>query len=184
MNRLVKALLGRPDAVDRLAERPGVVPFDGLLAALGDALLRGPERVAFVNNPVLVQGLQTGYLPSINASDWLDALRVAEEEAPANETGWSTVMIPSSSSGRGLTVPQDPTGADLIVLFAGPPSAARILAYDPTQGSLVDLPTSHCSPPSWGTCSGGTCGRCKACRVWDPVTKSKAIRCRCPDQAV
>jgi hypothetical protein len=184
MNRLMKALLGRPDAVDRLAERPGVVPFDRLLAALGDALLSGPERETLANNPPLLQGLRTGYLPTISGSDWLDALGVAEEEAPANEAGWSTVMIPSSSGNRGLTVPQDPTDADLIVLFAGPPSTAQTLVYDPMQGSLVDLPSSHCSPPSWGTCSGGTCGRCKACRVWDPVTKSKAIRCRCPDQTV
>jgi hypothetical protein len=184
MNRLVKALLGRPDAVDRLAEQPQVVPFDLLLDALGDALLRGSEREALANNPQLTDRLRVGYLPTITGSDWLGALRVAEEEAPPDEAGWSTVMIPSSNGSRGLTVPQDPTDAELVVLFTGPPNAAQTLAYDPLRGSLVELPASHCSPPSWGICSGGSCGRCKACRVWDPISRSKAIRCRCPDQAV
>jgi hypothetical protein len=180
MNRLVKALLTRPPVAE-LAIQPDSVPFDLLRDALGDALFSTTEWESLSRNAGAIRDLHTGYLPTINASDWNTALRLAEETVADGRAGWWTIMIPWGSN-FGLTVPQDSTGIELIALFTGPLSNSRTIAYDVTRGSVIDVSATHCSPPSWGICAPGSCGGCKARQVWDPATRSKGIKCRCPDQ--
>jgi hypothetical protein len=182
VNRLVKALLERPDVIDLAVQREAA-PFDLLLETLGDALLTGPERESIGSDMELIQRLRAGYLQTITAPVWEAALTLAEG-APVREAGWWTVMLPASNGRRGLTVPQDSAEAELVALFTGPTDDARTLVYDPTTSSVADLLETHCSnPPIWGLCVPGTCGGCRAQPVWDPATNSKSIMCRCPDLA-
>lgn len=182
MNRLVKELLGRVSVL-RLATQGETASFDLLRDALGETLLTGTEWDSVLRNEATLQTLRMSYLPVIGASDWYAALGEADEIAPAGSTSWRTVMIPSDDSGFGLTAPQDSSDLDLIALFTGSPSNAQVLVYQPSRGSLSQLPITHCGPPSWGVCAPGTCGNCKAYKVWDRATQSKGVECRCPDQA-
>jgi hypothetical protein len=155
--------------------------FDLLQDSLGDAMVSGTELESLFGDAGVFRTLRAGYLPIINASDWDAALRLAEEPDANIRLGWWTVMLPLNNR-LGVTVPQDSGPDELIALFTGPQSNPQILAYDPVARRLAELPVAHCSAPSWGICAPGSCGGCKASRVWDPVTKSKGIRCRCPDE--
>jgi hypothetical protein len=150
---------------------------------LGAALFSETEWQSVAAKEELTQRLSAGYLRTITASDWDVALRLAEGVSSAGGPGWWTVMIPSADGQAGITAPQDFAEDELIALFTGPPDDAKTITYYPGQVSLADLSAEHCSPPSWGICSPGICGGCKARTVWDSVTQSKGIRCRCPEQA-
>jgi hypothetical protein len=184
MNRLVKALLAEPSVVDRTTRAGRQVPFTLLRAALGDTLFSASEWESVTRNGDISQVLSNAYLPVISASDWETAIRLAEDVSSTDEPEWWTVMIPSETGNAGLTAPQNSADDEVIALFTGPLSNAQTIAYDPSFGSLVRAPTGHCSPPSWGKCTGGRCGRCKARLVWDPATRTKGIRCRCPDLVI
>lgn len=180
MNRLVKALIAQPLNAE-VARRADRLPFGLLREALGASLFSGAEWEAISGNERVIRDLRTGYLPVVNSSDWTAALRLADEADVNGGSNWWTVMIPLSHD-IGLTVPQDSSDADLIALFSGSLSSAQTIAYNLAQVQSAIVPVAHCSPPSWGICAPGSCGGCKACLVWDPVTKTKGITCRCPDR--
>lgn len=128
MNRLVDALLANSEAVD-LAARDEAAPFDLLVAALGESLLRVPERELINRNDNLRQRLRACYLPSITAQDWDGALRLTDGEEIA--TGWWTVMIAATTGGIGLTAPQDASATELVALFTGSPPTQHCLFMTP-----------------------------------------------------
>jgi hypothetical protein len=182
MNRLVKALVAQPSAVE-LAVQRNTVPFDLLRELLGAALFSEVEWGSVAAEEATIERLRDGYLQVIPALAWDFALGLAEVVSSAGGTGWRTVMIPSADGQAGITVPQDSSDEELIALFTDLPLGLETIVYYPGQGSLVDLSAEHCRPPSWGVCSSGVCGGCKARIVWDSATQSKGIRCRCPEQA-
>jgi len=179
---LVEALRARPQVIN-LVGQGEVAPFKLLMETLGEALFNEPERESIVGDAGLRRSLGAGYLPTITAPDWDGALSLAERDGVGGD-GWWTVMIPAPTGGVGLTVPQDSSAAELVALFTGPVDNAGTLVYNPATGSLIDLsPGGHCRPPSRGRCAPGTCGGCRARRVWDKAA-GLGIKCRCQDQAV
>jgi hypothetical protein len=183
MNRLVRALLAQPSVVGQVI-RDETAPFAVLRDVLGDALFSESEWEAVARDEIAFQAFRTSYLPTVSASDWYAALRQADEMNPDSRSVWWTVMIPSDVGDFGLTAPENSSETELVALFSGPLSGARVFAYDLMRTSPITLPFAHCSPPSWGICAPGSCGGCKARLVWDPTTKSKGIECRCPDPVV
>jgi hypothetical protein len=181
VNRLVEALLARPHVID-LAVQEEATPFDLLTEMLDDALFSRSEREVIVGDPGLHRRLRAGYLPTITAPDWDGALTLADRNGGGG-SGWWTVMIAAPGGGVGLTVPQDSSEDKLVALFTGPADDAGTLVYDPATGSVFDLSRqAHCGPPSRGRCAPGTCGGCRARKVWNKAT-GFGIACRCPDQA-
>ena len=74
------------------------------------------------------------YLPIITATDWSSALNDADEDQ-AGGGDWWTVMIPATTRGAGVTVPQDASEDTLIALFAGHGVDVRLIVYDPSHGN-------------------------------------------------
>jgi len=178
VNRLVDALLADRQVID-LALQRNELAFDLLADRLDDALLSIHERDFISGDAALSRDLSTGYLPTITAQEWTSALSYAEERSEA-AAGWWTVMIPSISGAVGLTVPQDSSEASLVAMFTGTRPNPRTLAYDPSLGAIIDFSSGkHCGPPARGRCGPGTCGQCRACKVWDKT--GIGIKCRCPD---
>jgi hypothetical protein len=179
VNRLVDALLARPDVVSRAVERD-VVTFDFVLDALGEAALTRSEKQTVFDDAGLLHDLNASYLPTITAPQWDGALRLTRGEAIAS--GWWTVMIPAVSGLVGVTIPQDSSPTDLVALFTGPVNSAGTLVYDPTRGCLVDAPAGeHCASPSLGICRPGFCGGCRSVLVLDKT--GRGIKCRCQHQS-
>jgi hypothetical protein len=178
VNRLVDALIARPEAID-VGEGHERVPFPPLLEVLGGTLLTRVEQERIEADPDLAVTLDNGYLPTIASWEWRDALRQAEQTVD-DASGWRTVMIAAQSGEFGVTVPEDGTGEDVLVMFAPPYSMPRLLTYHPGTGTLIVISDqAHCTPPSRGICEPGTCGGCRARKVRDRT--GEAIMCRCPD---
>jgi hypothetical protein len=181
VNRLVDALLARRDVVDVAVQR-GVASFELLLASLDEGLFSEAEREIVEGDRQVLRRLRTGYLPMITAPDWDGAVSLSGPD-PADGAVWWTLMIPATTGGVGLTVPQNQLDTDWVALFVGSPDNAGTLIYDPAAGSLLEVTLgAHCGPPSRGRCAPGTCGGCRPRRVWDKAT-GVGIACRCQDQA-
>jgi hypothetical protein len=178
VNRLVDAIVARPEAIDAGAGHERV-QFQPLLDVLGGTLLTTAERERIQSDPDLEATLDSGYLPTITPQGWEDALRQAEE-AVEDAPGWRTVMIPARSGNFGVTIPDDGSGADVLAMFAPPYAAPRLMTYHPATGTVNVSPGQvHCAPPSRGICEPGSCGGCRARKVRDRT--GEAIMCRCPD---
>jgi hypothetical protein len=181
VNRLVSALIARPQVIDRTAGYDRA-SFELLLDALGDDLLSGRERDPLRSDPALSRRLREGYLPIISASEWQDALSLAANRT-ASSSGWRTVMIAAVGGHAGLTAPQDSSLPELVALFTGSYNDPGVLIYDPTLRSVTALPGgAHCGVPSRGLCSPGACGGCAPATVYDTATGGRGIKCVCPDQ--
>jgi hypothetical protein len=182
VNRLVEALIARPQVIEQAAgaQDPG---FGLLLDALGDALFSESELYRIQNDPQLRQRLEKSYLPTISAPDWEHALSLTENRT-ASSSGWWTVMVAGSSGRFGLTVPQDGSRAELVALFTGPANSTWVLVYDPALGTVSDVSGApHCGAPSRGICDKQNCSGCDSAEVYDETTQSIAIKCVCPHQA-
>lgn len=190
VNRLVKALIERPQVIELMAgqgdqrlDRQEDPRFGRLLDALDDALFSESELRRVRNDPYLRQRLGEGYLPTISAPEWDRALSLTENRAAIN-SGWWTVMVAGVSGHFGLTVPQDDSRAELVALFTGPLDSAQVLVYDPTLGMVREVTGGpHCGPPSRGDCFEGSCHSCKAYEVYDETSHLTGIKCMCSHQA-
>jgi hypothetical protein len=193
MNRLVDALLFRRDAVDLVTRLPisvtgeavleESVSFRQLLEALGDLILSRSEQRRLQGSPNIRRHLEEGYLPTISARDWENALKLARGRV-APDSGWWTVMVPATAGNVGLTIPQNDSRASAIALFNRSTTKASVLAYDPESGELSEIPgIAHCGPPSRGLCSPGLCHGCAPFQIYDKKTHAKGIKCICPDQS-
>jgi hypothetical protein len=182
MNRLVKALIARPQVIEQTAGQ-GDPSFGLLLDALGDLVFSGSELQRIQADLQLRQRLETGYLPTISAPDWNYAMSLTENRT-AIKSGWWTVMVAGASGHFGLTAPQDGSGSEVVALFTGPAASAEILVYDPALGTLGEVTGGpHCGPPSRGRCREGTCHGCEPFEVYDEASHSTGIMCMCSHQA-
>lgn len=178
MNRLVNALMARPQVIERTAGHEDA-RFGSLLDALGDTVFSESELHRIQDDRPLRQRLEESYLPTISAPDWEYALTLTENRTAIN-SGWWTVMIPGTSGHFGLTAPQDGSASELVALFTGPAASAGILVYDPALGAVKDVTGGpHCGPPSRGRCGEGICYGCAAFEVYDEATHSTGIKCMC-----
>lgn len=181
MNRLVNALMARPQVIDETAGHERA-PFGTLLEALGDDLLSGPERGILQSDPALSRRLQESYLPAISAAQWQDALTMAGNRTAAS-SGWWTVMIAAPGGRRGVTAPQNGSAPELVALFTPPYSHPGVLIYNPALRSVTELADgAHCGLPSRGRCAPGRCGGCVPATVYDAAAGGMGIKCVCPDQ--
>jgi hypothetical protein len=181
VNRLVSALIARPQVIEQTAGQDDP-SFGLLLDALGDVVFSESELHHIQNDAQLRRRLQTSYLPTISAPDWEFALSLTENRMASN-SGWWTVMIAGTSGHFGLTAPQDASAAELVALFTGPPTSVQILVYDPALGRVSEVTGGpHCGPPSRGRCYEGRCHSCSAFEVYDKATHSAGIKCLCPHQ--
>jgi hypothetical protein len=192
MNRLVDALLARRDAAQHvtrllLTAAGEVVPeefvsFRRLLETLGDSLLSPSEQRLLQNSRDVRDRLEEGVLPTISAPDWGQALELAQGRVAA-DSGWWTVMVPATSGQWGLAVPQNNSPVPGVALFTRPEANGGVLAYDPANGALSEISSeAHCGPPSRGLCDPGLCHGCAPFQVYDRKTRTKGIKCICPDQ--
>ena len=178
MNRLVNALIARPQVIEQTAGK-GNVGFGLLMFALGDIVFSRSELHRIQDDLQLFQRLETSYLPTISAPDWKDALSLTENRA-AVKSGWWTVMIAGTSGRFGLTAPQDAPGSELVALFDGPAASARILVYDPALGTVTEVTGGpHCGISTRGRCFEGICHDCVAFEVYDEADGA-GIKCICP----
>jgi hypothetical protein len=178
VNRLVDALRARPEVVDELTRHPEA-SLGKLVEALGPAALSDdPKLVRFAES--LQRDRSTGFLPTISANDWNDALNRAGDGGTA-ETGWWTVMVAGTVGDRGLTIPQDGSESPLLAVFAGPRDRPQLFRLDVDAGRWRTGVPGHCQPPSWGACAPGVCGGCELLKVWDAVSAGLALQCRCGD---
>jgi hypothetical protein len=182
VNRLVNALIAHPQVIEEMARHEDA-RFGPLLDVLGDAAGPGSELHGIKDDPQLRKRLESGYLPTVSALDWDDALSLTENRIASN-SGWWTVMIPGTSGRVGLTAPQDGSPSGLVALFTGPASSARILVYDPTPSSVNEITGGpHCGPSSLGRCHEGICHDCAAFEVYDEATHTVGIKCMCSHQS-
>jgi hypothetical protein len=190
VNRLVKALIERPQVIELMAgqedprsARQEDPRFGQLLDALGDTLFSESELHRIQTDLPLLQRLRRSYLPTISAPDWDDALSLTEDRTATN-SGWWTVMVAGTSGRFGLTAPQDGSKAKLVALFTGPPESADVLVYDPVLGTVREVSGGrHCGPPSRAHCFEGSCHGCKAYQVYDEAIHLTGIKCMCSHQA-
>jgi hypothetical protein len=183
MNRLVNAVIARPQVIEQAAGQERA-SFEFLMRVLGNDLFSDPERQLIEGDPELRSRLHGGYLPTISATDWEHALSLTANRTAAS-SGWWTVMIPATDGRSGLTAPQDGSETALVALFTGPPENVRVLAYDPANGSAVEIASGrHCGRPSRGLCGLSRCPNCVAVEVYDQATGGPGIKCICPHQAV
>jgi hypothetical protein len=193
VNRLVAALLQRPDVIDP-ARPAGVVQLHELLRLLGsDAIFGSPdwldralEREASGGGPPRrAELILASYIAVETASAWNAA--VGEAASPArvpSDDMWRTVLIPGTTGSHGFTAPQRYTSDEYVALFAGREDGARILLLSPERHTARSIAKGdgHCSPPVRGICAPGTCGGCRTVAVWDPSTNGQGLACQCPDQ--
>jgi hypothetical protein len=111
VNRLVRALIARPQVIEQTAGQQDP-SFGLLLDALGAAVLSESELHRIQNDRQLRRRLETSYLPTISAPDWDDALSLTENRTTTN-SGWWTVMVAGTSGHFGLTAPQEGSGTEL-----------------------------------------------------------------------
>lgn len=187
MNRLVKALIERPQVIDpQVIEKTAYrkrVTFSQLLDALGDTLFSDRELGYLQSNPQVGQRLEQSYLPTITALEWDRALSLTEDRTAGN-SGWWTAMVAGASGRFGLTVPQNGSRNELVALYAGQEDNAKLFIYSPAQRTVREVTDGpHCGPASLGKCLKGICGTCKSRRVYDKATYESGIKCMCDHQA-
>jgi hypothetical protein len=181
MNRIVKALIERPQVIEETAGREDP-RFGWLLDALGDALLSASELLR-IQDDLQLQRLRESYLATITAPKWNRALSKTENRTAAS-SGWWTVMVAGTSGGFGLTAPQDGSGAELIALFTGQEKDTKVLVYDPALGTVSEITGGpHCGLSSHGLCFEGSCHGCLPYEVYDMKTHSSGIKCECSHEA-
>lgn len=186
MNRLVKALIERPQVIDppateKRADRKRVT-FGQLLDALSDVLFSERELGYLQSNPQVCQRLELSYLPTITALEWDRALSLAEDRT-ADNSGWWTAMVAGASGRFGLTVPQNGSRNELIALYTGQEDDAKLLVYSPAKRTVREVTDGpHCGPASLGECLKGICGTCRSFRVYDKAAGGEGIRCKCYHQ--
>jgi hypothetical protein len=186
VNRLVKALIERPQVIDpqvieKTTHRKRVT-FSQLLDALGDTLFSQRELGYLQSNPDVRQRLEQSYLPTITALEWDRALSLTVDRT-ADNSGWWTAMVAGASGRFGLTVPQNGSRSELIALYAGQEDNAKLLIYSLARGTVREVTDGpHCGPASLGECLKGICGTCKSYRVYRKGTHGPGVKCMCDHQ--
>jgi hypothetical protein len=176
MNRLVAALLHRPEVVATAAEQ-GSATFEWLADALGEELLSQEERTRIAQDEVLSRELSSSYLHPITAERWNEGVQLARSQPAVESPEWVT-MIPATGAEAGLTAPDDASDTDRISLFTGPPSNARRVSVELAGPDLSMSVSDHCSPPIDGKCETGACGGCKLFPIEAP---NVGLICDCDD---
>jgi hypothetical protein len=174
MNRLVAALLRRPDIVAAAAEQQGAT-FDWLVDNLGAELLDAREQAAIAANPALIDELAVGYLPVVTAEEWNRNVNRARSRPGDQPSEWVT-MVPAAGAQVGLTAPEDRSDTDMISLFIGPVNNARTISIEPTDQSVSISSAAHCSLPVRSNCDKTRCPGCTLIYVEAPHT---GLICRC-----
>jgi hypothetical protein len=181
MNRLVTALIQRPQIIEQMAGQ-SEAPFAQLRDLLADVLFSQSELRRIQLDSQLRRRLERSYLPTISAPEWGNALSLTESRSASN-SGWWTVMVAGASGRFGLTVPQDGSQAELIALYTGLAENARVIVYYPASATVDEAPDGpHCGPPSRGRCLEGSCRGCVAFEVYDEPSHSTGIKCMCSHQ--
>jgi hypothetical protein len=174
MNRLVSALLRRPDVVAAAAEQQGAT-FDWLVGNLGEELLDAREKSAIEADPALSSELSASYLPAITAEEWNRSVDRARSRPSDQPSEWVT-MIPAAGAQEGLTAPEDDSNANKISLFIGPVENARTISIELTGQSVAVSTSAHCSLPVRGNCDTS---RCRGCTLIHVEAPHAGLICRC-----
>jgi hypothetical protein len=181
LNRLVAALLRRPEVVDTLTANR-VAGFSSILEMLGSSAIFGDRNSLDFGSHS--EDLDVSYLPVIRLADWRRAVSRAHSPDEASiRRGWRSVVVRGTAGSKGLVVPQAYSRDDFAALFAGPEERPRVLRVNLERGSIRSVAggRGHCSPPVRGACAAGACGGCRTVTVWDPSTGGPGLACRCPD---
>src|SRR5437773_1887768 len=96
MNRLVAALLRRPEVVAAAAEQQGAT-FGWLADTLGEELLSQEERARVAGDEGLRRELESGYLGAITAGRWNESIQLARSRPPVESAEWVT-MVPAAGA--------------------------------------------------------------------------------------
>ena len=175
MNRLVAALLRRPEVVATATEQGAT--FEWLADALGEELLSQEERARIAGDEKLSRELSGSYLRPITAERWNKSLELARSRPSVQSPEWVT-MVPAAEAQSGLTAPEDVSDAERISLFTGPLSNARRISVELASPNLSLSVSSHCSLPVDSVCDPGVCGGCKLLYVEAP---HEGLVCRCDE---
>jgi hypothetical protein len=193
MNILVSFLRGHREAVDLLTrgEQSSLLDVVGakegfefpfaLDREIADALIRGQPNGHL---------LREAYLPVIERDDWERQLRSA---APADHVervpfavSEHVTMVPSLTSTRGVTLPDDDDLASMRLSFFGRWRDSRLrvsIEYASGPGLPTGLAVTlavACSLPDRGECDAGECGGdCERKRVHND---DDGLVCRCPHE--
>jgi hypothetical protein len=176
MNRLVAALLRRPEVVAAATEQESVT-FEWLADTLGEELLSQEERVRIAQDTALSRELEGGYLHPITARRWNEGVQLAQSRPAVQSPEWVT-MVPAVGEEVGLTAPDDASAMDRISLFTGPLPIARRISVELTDTNLSISVSDHCSLPVDSKCEPGICGGCKLVPVEAP---NVGLVCLCDD---
>ena len=177
MNRLVAALLRRPEVVTTATELQEEATFEWLADALGEELLSREERASVTGDAALSRELEGSYLRAISAERWNESLELARAQPSVRSPEWVT-MVPAGGGQAGLTAPEDASDTDRISLFRGPASNAGRISVELALANLSVSVSSHCSLPIDSVCDPGVCGGCKLLYVEAP---HEGLICRCDD---
>jgi hypothetical protein len=178
MNRLVAALLRRPEVVATATEQQDAT-FEWLAGALGEELLSQEERARIARDEKLSRELGDSYLHVITAARWNESVQSARSRPSVQSPEWVT-MVPAAGAQVGLTAPEDVSDTERISLFTGPPLNALRISVELAGPELSVSVSSHCSLPVDSQCDPGVCGGCKLLYVEAP---HYGLICRCDDQA-
>jgi len=176
MNRLVAALLRRPEVVATATElqRP---TFQWLADTLGEELLNQEERARIAQDAALSSQLEDSYLHPITAQRWNEGVQQAQSRPAVQSSEWVT-MVPAAGAEVGLTVPDGTSVTDRISLFTGPLRRARRISVELAGTNLSVSVSSHCNLPIDSWCDPGECGGCRLVTVEAP---NEGLICLCDD---